>query len=127
MPGVLLELLAPAFMPGVILWAMLTGMVNIAVFAAFRFCRTGVLLSNVEFKPVWRKWQLDIARYGWQKRQETATKWQRMARPMAKTARFGRSCHSVHVTMRSVALGQGGHVWRGMRLFKVLATRGGAA
>ena len=59
--------------------AMLTGGVNIAVFAAFRFCRRGVLLSNAEFKPFGGPRELDVLGYGWQKRQETATIWQRMA------------------------------------------------
>src|SRR5690348_945721 len=55
---------------------MLTGMVNIAVFAAFRCVITVVLRSNAEFKPVCRERPLDVSRYGWQKRQEVATKWQ---------------------------------------------------
>ena len=63
--------------------AMLTGAVNIAVFAAF-WPRVGrLLLSNAEFKPVCRICELDVSRYGWQKRQdparsgnEVATKWQ---------------------------------------------------
>ena len=52
--------------------AMLTGMVNIAVFAAFRWCDDDVLLPNAAFKPVCAIWQRDIWRSGWQKRQETA-------------------------------------------------------
>jgi hypothetical protein len=49
---------------------MLTGKVNIAVFAAFSCCDMCFLLSNAEFKPICRPWQLDICRYGWQKRQD---------------------------------------------------------
>jgi len=48
-------------------------MVNIAVFAAFHDVIGIFLLSNPEFKPVCAIWQLDIWRYGRQKRQETAT------------------------------------------------------
>ena len=59
------------------MWAaMLTCDVNIAVFAAFRMCFDLRSVSNAEFKPVWTMRQLDVSRYGWQKRQETATKWQ---------------------------------------------------
>src|SRR5690348_11323472 len=49
--------------------AMLTGMVNIAVFAAFWPCVRGILLSNAEFTPCCAIRQLDIWRYGRQKRQ----------------------------------------------------------
>jgi len=69
--------------------AKLTAPVNIAVFAAFAFCIRGDLLSNAAFKPVCRLRERDIARYGWQKRQDLATKWQWMARWMAKTATLG--------------------------------------
>jgi hypothetical protein len=55
--------------------AMLTGMVTIAVFAAFWPCVMGALLSDAEFKRVCASHQLDVSRYGRQKRQETATKW----------------------------------------------------
>ena len=55
---------------------MLTGLVNIAVFAAFRFCVGRLLLSTAEFKPFCGPHPLDILRYGWQRRQETATIWQ---------------------------------------------------
>ena len=57
--------------------AMLTGMVNIAVFAAFHTVIGDVPRVNAEFKPCGVVWQLDIARYGWQKRQDVA---RRMAR-----------------------------------------------
>jgi hypothetical protein len=62
---------------------MLTGLVNIAVFAAFAFCVGYHLPSNPDFKPSCGDWQLDIWCYGRQKRQETA-------RGMAKTARSGK-------------------------------------
>src|SRR5579859_3957184 len=57
-------------------WRMLTGAVNIAVFAAFRMCFDLRSVSNAAFKPVWTMRQLDVSCYGRQKRQETATKWQ---------------------------------------------------
>src|SRR5690348_16098002 len=53
--------------------AMLTGEVNIAVFAVFRCCCCGGLGANAEFKPVRVDRQLDIWCYGWQKWQETAS------------------------------------------------------
>src|SRR5579859_4275478 len=56
---------------------MLTGMVNIAVFAAFWPRVGGILRSTAAFKPVCRDRQLDVSCYGWQKRQETAMIWQR--------------------------------------------------
>src|SRR5689334_6109159 len=52
--------------------AMLTGMVNIAVFAAFHFVIGITLLSNSEFKPVCAPEGLDIWRYGRQKRHDLA-------------------------------------------------------
>src|SRR5689334_25296772 len=45
-------------------------MVNIAVFAAFAFCVWGTLLSDAEFKGLCGSWQLDMWRYGRQKRQD---------------------------------------------------------
>jgi hypothetical protein len=62
---------------------MLTGMVNIAVFAAFWPCVRGILLADAEFKPCGANWQRDVARSGRQK-------WQEVAREMAKTARSGK-------------------------------------
>jgi hypothetical protein len=55
-------------------------MVTIAVFAAFWPHVRGILLPNAEFKRLYAVRQLDIPRYGWQKRQEAATIWQEMAR-----------------------------------------------
>jgi len=49
---------------------MLTGMVNIAVFAAFWQCVGDDLLADAEFKPCRPMWQLDIWRYGRQKRHD---------------------------------------------------------
>jgi hypothetical protein len=62
---------------------MLTELVNIAVFAAFRPRVEDGLPSNAEFKPVCGLEELDIWCYGWQK-------WQETARWMAKTARGGK-------------------------------------
>jgi hypothetical protein len=52
--------------------AMLTGAVNIAVFAAFSFCFDRRSISDAEFKAVWPIRQLDILCYGWQMRQDAA-------------------------------------------------------
>src|SRR5690242_18972613 len=69
--------------------AMLTGMVNIAVFAAFRWCVGDTFRVSAEFKPICGLHELDVSRYGRQRRQETAMVWQWMARSAAKTARMG--------------------------------------
>src|SRR6185437_8666066 len=55
--------------------AMLTGMVNIAVFAAFRIRSGRRSIAITEFKPICAIWQLDISRYGWQKRQGCGNGW----------------------------------------------------
>ncbi|HST89427.1 MAG TPA: hypothetical protein VLJ14_13710 [Ktedonobacterales bacterium] len=47
-------------------------MVNIAVFAAFYIVIGTAARANAAFKPVCRKWQRDIWRYEWQKRQDAA-------------------------------------------------------
>jgi len=64
-----------ATMSAVVDWdaaAMLTALVNIAVFAALQPCVEGILLANAAFKPVCHLHELDIARYGRQTRQEVA-------------------------------------------------------
>ena len=53
---------------------MLTGIVNIAVFAAFRMCAGPPFALIAEFKPCCGDRQLDIARYGRQKRQDRGKK-----------------------------------------------------
>ncbi|HST87584.1 MAG TPA: hypothetical protein VLJ14_04330, partial [Ktedonobacterales bacterium] len=68
--------------------AMFSGVVNIAVFAAFR-CVIGIaLLSNAEFKPVCGPHQLDVSCYGWQRWHDRGKKRPDVARSAAKTARF---------------------------------------
>src|SRR6185312_17572578 len=106
---------------------MLTGMVNIAVFAAFRRVICRVLLPNAEFKLVCRPVELDMSRYGRQRWQETATKWQRMARWAAKMATSREDSAAPTLSRLLLRWGAGGHVWRGMRLFKVRAAWGGGA
>jgi hypothetical protein len=49
---------------------MLTGGVNIAVFATFHCVISGIRPSIPVFKPSCGSPQLDISRYGWQKRQD---------------------------------------------------------
>jgi hypothetical protein len=50
--------------------AMLTALVNIAVFAAFWHCVKGILLADAEFKPCGAMRQRDVSRSGRQKRQD---------------------------------------------------------
>ncbi len=69
--------------------AMLTGGVNIAVFAAFWPRVGGILLSNAEFKRLCRPTELDVSCYGWQKRQRSGKKRQEVASWVAKAARMG--------------------------------------
>src|SRR5689334_9799105 len=80
---------------------MLTIPVNIAVFATFSFCVEGDLLSDAAFKPVCAIWQLDVARYGRQKWQDPATKWQG---GWQKREDVGGNCH-IHAIAPGVALG----------------------
>jgi hypothetical protein len=102
---------------------MLTGVVNIAVFAAF-CCRIGhLLLSDAVFKPCCPIGQLDMWRYGWQKRQDRG-----------KNGKVSGTVLTDSGTIWSVqdAVARGGSagmtgIRRDMRLFKVLAARGGAA
>jgi hypothetical protein len=53
---------------------MLTGLVHIAVFAAFWPRIGGVILSNAASKPICRDWRLDVSCYGRQKRQDRGKK-----------------------------------------------------
>jgi hypothetical protein len=89
------------------LLAMLTGMVNIAVFAAFRFCCGYVLLSNAEFKPFSAPWELDVSHYGWQKRQDRGNDVATDGKVGGKNGKSGMGCHSIHATMRAVVIGRG--------------------
>jgi hypothetical protein len=57
-----------------------------------RFCRfsllcRGVVRSIAAFKPVCTTWQLDIWRYGWQKRQDRGKKWQRCGKVGGKNGK----------------------------------------
>src|SRR5690348_233212 len=101
---------------------MLTGMVNIAVFAAFRFCVGGGLRSDAEFKRVCRDCQLDVWCYGWQKRQETATMWQGGWQKRQDSAGFW----PVHAAALTAALRLGYGCWGQYAVVKVLAAWGGA-
>jgi len=65
---------------------MLTAAVNIAVFAAFWQHVGHAIGAIAEFKRLCRSRARDVWRYGRQKRQETATMWQQVARSAAKTA-----------------------------------------
>src|SRR5690348_8478651 len=80
--------------------AMLTGMVNIAVFAAFAFCEKRVLLSNAAFKPVCRLRELDVSRYGWQKRQDRGKKRQRCGKGDGKNGKVRHSYGHLHALSR---------------------------
>src|SRR5690348_15529249 len=110
-------------MPGVLLGAMLTGMVNIAVFAAFRCVIGSVLRSDAAFKRVCADRPLDVWRYGWQKRQETATMWQRMATWAAKNGTVWQGwqgCGRMHVNNHMLACGCG---WRCLWRYVVVKVR----
>ena len=85
---------------------MLTGMVNIAVFAAFRFAIGIIPYTNAEFKRIRGSRQLDFARSERQKRHDLATSgkgdgtigkvWAEIGRfhGTALTAAIGRDCHA---------------------------------
>jgi hypothetical protein len=66
---------------------MLTGAVNIAVFAAFRPRVEGILLSDAAFKRVCESRERDVSRYGWQKRQDRGKKWQRCGKVGGKNGK----------------------------------------
>ncbi len=102
-------------------------MVNIAVFATFHIVIESILRVKAGFKPVCRLSQLDTWRYGWQKWQDRGKKWQRGGTVGDKNGKVRWTCGSIHGITRAVAGGCGRRVRRGMRLFKVLAARDGAA
>src|SRR5690348_7593312 len=79
---------------------MLTGLVNIAVFAAFAHVYAGRDGARREFKPCGGDRQRDIARYGWQKRQKVAR----------ECCRFGRGCCRCYCH-EAVGEWDGGRVW----------------
>jgi len=110
---------------------MLTTSVNIAVFAAFSFCIRDDLLSNAAFKPVCRLRELDIARYGWQKRQDRGNKVARDGKAGGKNGNGARGYGHLHTLSRLPRLrlhvGEDGPFGTGIRLFKVLVARGGTA
>jgi hypothetical protein len=89
--------------------AMLTGVVNIAVFAALRFCVKRILLVSAVFKPVCGPRPRDVSCSGRQKRQDrgkiAARKWHETAWSAAKTARFWWDGGHFHVTTRVAATG----------------------
>src|SRR5579859_5778992 len=95
---------------------MLTIPVNIAVFAAFWPRVGGVLRSTAAFKPVCAIWQLDVSRYGWQKRQRSGKKRQEVARWAAKTATLDRIATPIHGNNHVVAHGCG---WRCLARYAV--------
>src|SRR5579859_2649209 len=105
---------------------MLTATVTIAVFAAFWPRVGGSLLSNAVFKPVCRLSRLDIWRYGWQKRQDRGKKWQRNGKVGGKNGKVLVDSGRLHAAKPAVAREQDERVYVCMRLFKVLAARGGA-
>ena len=65
---------------------MLTGMVNIAVFAAFRMCAGPPFALIAEFKPVCGDRQLDIPRYRRQKWQDRGKNGKDVARGCCRFA-----------------------------------------
>src|SRR5690348_13513623 len=104
--------------------ALLTGMVHIAVFAAFRLVSAVASPSIPEFKPVCAIWRLDVSCYGWQKRQDAATS----GKVGGKNGTVWRGDGRFHAHSPppggGLARGRGGRVCRWMRLFKVRAAPG---
>src|SRR5690242_3938036 len=98
--------------------AKLTGMVNIAVFAALRWCVGHILRAIAEFKRLCRSRPLDVSCSGWQKRQETAMIWQEVARWAAKAARFGRMVVASTLPCERLHVGAGGNACGSMRLLR---------
>ena len=96
--------------------AMLTGVVNIAVFAAFGWCARRTIGSNAAFKRVCREWQLDVSRYGRQKRQETA----RSGKVGGKSGTVWRGCRRIHVNNHVIARGCG---WLCLARYAVVKVR----
>jgi hypothetical protein len=105
-------------------------MVNIAVFAAFRSYAGACFRRDATFKPVCGPYELDVSCYEWQKRQETARKWQRNGKVDGKNGKDGRDPGHVLVpleaTTPAVVTDCGRGIRRDMKLFKVLATPGDA-
>jgi len=84
---------------------MLTGMVNIAVFAAFACCITGDLLSNRQFKAVCAASERDVSRYGRQRWQDRGKKRQRSGKVGGKNGKDGQGCGGIHAGARAAAMG----------------------
>jgi hypothetical protein len=83
---------------------MLTGAVNIAVFAAFRIRFTLRSISIAEYKPVCAVGQLDIGYYGWQKWQETARGMARNGKVGGKNGKDMANGGRTHVAARTVEM-----------------------
>src|SRR5690349_451054 len=105
---------------------MLTGGVNIAVFAAFHFCFTRRSVADAVFKPVWPIRQLDIWRYGRQEWQETAKGMAKAARWAAKAARMDAVAATSRLPGPRLRWGAGGLFASLYGVVKVLAARGDA-
>ena len=106
---------------------MLTGMVNIAVFAAFWPRVRGILLPNAAFKPVCASRPLDVSRYGRQKRQDRGKKVATDGKVGGKNGNVVSGSGQVHATTPTTA---GGVSWAGLPRYAVVqapAAAGGAA
>src|SRR5689334_15596042 len=96
--------------------AMLTGAVNIAVFAAFCCVIGGVLLSDAEFKRVCGLRELDVWCYGWQKRHDRGKKWQQSGKVGGKNGKVRRASRAFMPPCPRVQCGQVARVRHDMRL-----------
>ena len=105
--------------------AMLTATVNIAVFAAFQSRVGHVLLSIPQFKPLCALRQLDVSCYGWQKRQDRGKKVATNGKVGGKNGKALMDSGRLHAAKPAVARERDERVYVCMRLFKVLAARGG--
>jgi hypothetical protein len=89
---------------------MLTGAVNIAVFAAFQNCFDLRSSATAEFKPVRAIWQLDVWCYGWQKRQDRGKKRQRCGKVGGKNGNVVSGSGRTHIATPTAVMECARHV-----------------
>jgi len=80
-----------------------------------------MLCVHAEFMGVCGSRQLDVWRYGWQKRQETA----RCGKVGGKNGKDVGRRWGIQVCVAAGARGWGGHVWASWAVVQVWAARGG--
>jgi hypothetical protein len=95
---------------------MLTGMVNVAVFAAFRFMIGIISHENFEFKRVRGSRQRDSWRYGWQKRQDRGKEVATDGKVGGKSGKDVRWCKCIHMTVPAAEMGSDCHAYLAIAL-----------